>query len=74
MFIQILKGIAHFHNLGIIHHDIKFSNIAISNEYEIKLIDFGMSGYVVLPGCGTFGHIAPEAGLAYASKARDPDW
>lgn len=39
----ILRGTAHLHSLGIIHRDLKPDNILITENSEIKIIDFGMA-------------------------------
>lgn len=52
---QVLSGLAFLHSGGILHRDLKPSNITISNNFEVKIFDFGlsrsasdeMSGYVV---------------------------
>ena len=40
---QILSAFSHAHNKGIVHRDIKPSNIIISNNGEIKILDFGIA-------------------------------
>lgn len=40
---QILVGIIEAHNKNIIHRDIKPTNILISDEGKVKIIDFGIS-------------------------------
>ncbi|CAD8130942.1 unnamed protein product [Paramecium sonneborni] len=45
---QILSGLNHIHNLGIMHRDIKMDNIMLEDIYDqkcIKIIDFGFSAF-----------------------------
>ena len=64
---KISKAVYSMHNLGIIHRDLKLSNIAMADEKEgdIRILDFGLSK-IIGPGetCsesyGTPGYAAPE--------------
>ena len=38
---QLLQGLAHCHDLNIMHRDIKGSNILISSQGRLKIADFG---------------------------------
>jgi len=44
--LQILKGLTHLHEQGIIHRDIKPENILLDKNSNIKLVDFGISGSI----------------------------
>ncbi|KAI9475843.1 MAG: kinase-like domain-containing protein [Benjaminiella poitrasii] len=40
---QMLEGLAHLHHMGILHRDIKGSNLLINNKGELKIADFGLA-------------------------------
>lgn len=41
---NLLRGMDYIHKMDIIHNDVKPENIMIDREYNIKYIDFGLSG------------------------------
>lgn len=43
LFEQILQGVQYAHRLNIIHRDIKPSNFMITNDGNIKILDFGIA-------------------------------
>ena len=65
---DISKAVYSMHNLGIIHRDLKLSNIALTNhnnKIEIRILDFGLSKILgpnqyCNEGYGTPGYAAPE--------------
>ena len=65
VFRQVVQGIQYCHTKNISHRDIKLENILITNNNEIKIIDFGFS-ICFLPEiklhsfCGTPSYMAPE--------------
>lgn len=40
---QILAGLNHAHSYGVIHRDIKPQNIMITNDGQVKIMDFGLA-------------------------------
>ncbi len=64
----VLSGLAAAHELGIVHRDLKLSNIFLTDDHGIKIMDFGLaklsntkdditsSGATV----GTYYYMAPE--------------
>ncbi|OZJ04929.1 hypothetical protein BZG36_02655 [Bifiguratus adelaidae] len=40
---QLLSGVAFLHEMGVLHRDIKGSNLLLNHEGELKLADFGLA-------------------------------
>ena len=42
---QILRGLDHCHNRGVLHRDIKGSNLLLDNSGILKIADFGLATF-----------------------------
>ncbi len=56
---QILDALGEIHSHGIVHRDLKSSNILITLRDQVKLIDFGLAPSTEF-GLGTLEFLAPE--------------
>ncbi len=63
VFIQVARGLAHIHERGFVHADIKPNNILVDEDGGVKIIDLGQAcaiGTVKKRIQGTPGYMAPE--------------
>ncbi len=87
---QIVDAVAHAHSHGVIHRDLKSSNVMISKEGRIKLLDFGLAVRCATAGeatrlettclhdtpsgAGTIPYMAPELLCGRPADARSDTW
>ena len=63
---KLIRAIAHCHEDGVCHRDLKPDNILIDKNDDIKVIDFGLSKYLdrnirsFKSRVGTPSYMAPE--------------
>lgn len=65
MALDIARGMEYVHSQGIIHRDLKPENILLTQDFHLKIADFGVSCKegccdVVLDDPGTYRWMAPE--------------
>ncbi|KXS13405.1 Pkinase-domain-containing protein [Gonapodya prolifera JEL478] len=63
---DIVRGIAYLHGEGVIHRDLKLSNLLLDEDMHVKIGDFGLAARLDHPTaeqrtlCGTPNYISPE--------------
>jgi len=72
---NILQGLTHMHERGLVHRDVKSENVLLTTCGVAKLADFGLSARLtdsiaMQKRCGTPGYVAPEVilGKKYGVK------
>ncbi|MCA9686795.1 MAG: serine/threonine protein kinase, partial [Myxococcales bacterium] len=73
VYIQAGRGLAAAHAVGLLHNDVKPSNILVSDTVQVKLTDFGLASSMPTDDgedkfvCGTPLYMAPEFNRGPAS-------
>jgi serine/threonine protein kinase len=59
---QLIEALVHCHMCGISHRDVKPDNLLLTDEWDIKLCDFGLCSTKVIENtyCGTADYAPPE--------------
>jgi len=76
LFFDLVSALAHLHEKGMVHRDVKPENILLNCEGRAVLTDFGLAAHEndeveMVRRCGSLGYIAPETlkGLHTTCKA-----
>lgn len=49
LFLQVLDAVGHAHAQGVVHRDLKSSNILVTGKGEVRLLDFGVASLLQAP-------------------------
>ena len=75
LFMEICRGIAHAHERGILHRDIKPGNIMVARDGSVQIVDWGLAkaqGLEELPAEGTpvpADSLTTRAGVVFGTPA-----
>ncbi|MCA9632559.1 MAG: protein kinase [Myxococcales bacterium] len=60
--LQLLEALAYLHRHGVLHRDVKPSNVLVTDDGQLKLLDFGVAAMRdEIPNfAGTLSYMAPE--------------
>ena len=63
-FYQLISGLSYIHKKNICHRDLKPENLLLTNNYTLKIIDFGLSNFeedsLLSTPCGSPSYASPE--------------
>jgi serine/threonine protein kinase len=68
----VLCGLTAMHDVGVGHLDVKPSNVVLRKAGEPVLVDFGLAGRHIRPGCATGPYGAPEVWGALDGQEEPP--
>ena len=69
---DVLAGLEAMHEVGVGHLDLKPGNIVWRKQEDAVLVDFGLAGRHVRPGCATGPYGAPEVWGALPTESPTP--
>ncbi|MEM6990000.1 MAG: serine/threonine-protein kinase [Myxococcota bacterium] len=66
-FVQLARGLAAAHDLGIVHRDVKPENILCGRDERVRVADFGLASTTPSGRAGTPAYFAPELAAGHAA-------
>ncbi|KAJ7935082.1 kinase-like domain-containing protein, partial [Mycena leptocephala] len=79
MVLGVVSGLEYLHDHGVVHGDLKPSNVLVDEHFVPHICDFGISKILNHPGfttasLGTFAYMAPELFLVLGSRGYEGTW
>lgn len=86
--LQVLAALEHLHSCGVLHRDLKLSNMFLGRDGTVKVGDLGLACHLPSPAarrhstCGSLNWMAPEVlrpgpagyGMEVSAAAGDSAW
>jgi serine/threonine protein kinase len=75
MFLQLVDAVLYCHERGVFHRDLKPENVLLTEDWTVKLADFGLATNQVFPTdfeVGSPPYMAPEVFIHHHSYAAAP--
>jgi len=70
---ELLSGVAHCHERGIAHRDLKLENVLLTREGTVKVIDFGLSHVYQRDANGLFDRSTPLTDMCGSKSYAAPE-
>jgi eukaryotic-like serine/threonine-protein kinase len=81
LFRELVEAIGFVHSSGVVHRDLKASNVKIASSGHVKILDFGIAHEEHIAGLTRVGHVigtlenlAPEQAIGGKGDARSDIW
>jgi eukaryotic-like serine/threonine-protein kinase len=78
---QVARGLSRAHASGIVHRDVKPANLMMTNDEQVKIVDFGIAKLMGQKGLtktgsmiGTVAYMSPEQTKGEAADHRSDIW
>ena len=71
--IQVAQGLSHAHDKGVVHRDIKPTNLFLDNSGVVKVLDLGLGAFVGMSNEAVSGHDTDEGFVVGTADYMSPE-